>query len=47
LFYWNSVIEGLAVHGYAEEALIMFSMMEKKNIKPNGVTFVIILNANA
>ncbi|KAL5577694.1 hypothetical protein UlMin_019393 [Ulmus minor] len=45
LFCWNSVIEGLAVHGCAEEALVMFGMMEKKNIKPNGVTFVSVLSA--
>uniref|UniRef100_A0A5B7A6W9 Pentatricopeptide repeat-containing protein n=1 Tax=Davidia involucrata TaxID=16924 RepID=A0A5B7A6W9_DAVIN len=45
LFCWNSVIEGLAVHGYAEEALAMFSRMEREKIKPNGVTFISILSA--
>nr|GMC93325.1 pentatricopeptide repeat-containing protein At1g06143-like [Ipomoea batatas] len=45
LFCWNSVIDGLAVHGYAEEALAMFSTMEKEKIRPNGVTFVSVLAA--
>ncbi|KAF5934732.1 hypothetical protein HYC85_025861 [Camellia sinensis] len=45
LFCWNSIIEGLAVHGYAEEALAMFSRMEREKIKPNGVTFISVLSA--
>lgn len=45
LFCWNSIIEGLAVHGYAEEALAMFSRMQREKIKPNGVTFISVLGA--
>ncbi|VFR02538.1 unnamed protein product [Cuscuta campestris] len=45
LFCWNSVIDGLAFHGYAVEALAMFDRMEKENIRPNGVTFVSVLSA--
>lgn len=45
LFCWNSMIEGLAVHGYAGEALRMFGAMERKGIKPNAVTFISILSA--
>lgn len=45
LFCWNSAIEGLAVHGYAGGALAMFHMMEKEEVKPNGVTFVSVLTA--
>ncbi|KAL3520420.1 hypothetical protein ACH5RR_018569 [Cinchona calisaya] len=45
LFCWNSVIEGLAAHGYANEALVMFHMMEKEKIKPNGITFLSVLTA--
>lgn len=45
LFCWNSIIEGLAAHGYAKEALAMFSKVEEKNIKPNGVTFISVLSA--
>ncbi|GMP99486.1 hypothetical protein CsSME_00046935 [Camellia sinensis var. sinensis] len=37
LFYWNTIIEELAVHGYAEEALAIFSRMEGEKIKPNGL----------
>ncbi|XP_021898468.1 pentatricopeptide repeat-containing protein At1g06143 [Carica papaya] len=44
LFCWNSIIEGLAAHGYARKALAMFSRMQKE-IEPNGVTFVSILTA--
>ncbi|XP_015884423.3 pentatricopeptide repeat-containing protein At1g06143 [Ziziphus jujuba] len=45
LFCWNSIIEGLAVHGYADEALMMFSKMDEEKIKPNGVTFISVLSA--
>ncbi|XP_059318059.1 pentatricopeptide repeat-containing protein At1g06143 [Lycium ferocissimum] len=44
-FCWNSVIDGLAVHGYAEAALALFGKMEKERVKPNGVTFVSVLTA--
>ncbi|GKV01864.1 hypothetical protein SLEP1_g14379 [Rubroshorea leprosula] len=47
LFCWNSIIEGLARHGYTEEALAMFSRMEREAVKPNGVTFISILGACA
>ncbi|XP_031388106.1 pentatricopeptide repeat-containing protein At1g06143 [Punica granatum] len=45
LFCWNSVIDGLAVHGFARKALMMLSKMESEKIYPNWVTFVSILNA--
>ncbi|CAK7349323.1 unnamed protein product [Dovyalis caffra] len=45
LFCWNSLIEGLAVHGFAEEALAMFDKMVREKIKPNGVTFISVLSA--
>ncbi|GMY31765.1 pentatricopeptide repeat-containing protein At1g06143 [Fagus crenata] len=45
LFCWNSVIDGLAVHGYANEALKMFRRMESEKIKPNGITFISVLSA--
>ncbi|CAJ1920798.1 unnamed protein product [Sphenostylis stenocarpa] len=45
LFCWNSIIDGLATHGYAEEALRMFGEMERKRIRPNAVTFISILSA--
>ncbi|OMP09305.1 hypothetical protein COLO4_05607 [Corchorus olitorius] len=45
LYCWNSVIEGLAAHGYAKEALAMFDRMERQHVKPNGITFVSVLSA--
>ncbi|XP_038713617.1 pentatricopeptide repeat-containing protein At1g06143 isoform X2 [Tripterygium wilfordii] len=45
LFCWNSVIDGLAVHGQAEEALAMFKRMEREKVTPNGVTFISVLSA--
>ncbi|GMH02355.1 hypothetical protein Nepgr_004194 [Nepenthes gracilis] len=45
LFCWNAIIEGLAVHGYAQKALSMFHRMLSGNIKPNGITFISILSA--
>ncbi|KAK4492218.1 hypothetical protein RD792_003018 [Penstemon davidsonii] len=45
IFCWSTLIDGLAFHGYAKEALAMFEGMEKENIKPNGVIFVSVLTA--
>ncbi|KAL1210439.1 Pentatricopeptide repeat-containing protein [Cardamine amara subsp. amara] len=45
LFCWNAIIEGLAAHGYALEALKMFAKMERELVKPNAVTFVSVLTA--
>ncbi|KAF8104005.1 hypothetical protein N665_0181s0027 [Sinapis alba] len=45
LFCWNSIIEGLAAHGYAREALKMLGKMEVESVKPNAVTFVSVLTA--
>ncbi|KDP26556.1 hypothetical protein JCGZ_17714 [Jatropha curcas] len=45
LFCWNSVIEGLAVHGYAKEALKMFQKMDEEKIRPNSITFISVLTA--
>lgn len=45
LFCWNSIIEGLAAHGSAQEALKMFAKMVTELVKPNAVTFVSVLTA--
>ncbi|MCL7046791.1 hypothetical protein MKW94_005964 [Papaver nudicaule] len=45
LFCWNSIIEGLAVHGYGEAALDMFRRMKKEKVRPNEVTFISVLSA--
>lgn len=44
---WNSMIVALAVHGYCEEALELFSSMEEKRdeVRPNKVTFIGVLIA--
>ncbi|KAL0369358.1 UNVERIFIED_CONTAM: Pentatricopeptide repeat-containing protein [Sesamum angustifolium] len=45
LFCWSSMIDGLAFHGYAEEALSMFDKMEEEKIEPNSVIYVSVLAA--
>ncbi|XP_043707930.1 pentatricopeptide repeat-containing protein At5g15300-like [Telopea speciosissima] len=44
---WNSMIVALAVHGYCEEALELFSTMEMRfdEVRPNRITFIGVLIA--
>lgn len=42
---WNTMINGLAVHGHAAEALSLFERMKIVEEEPDGVTFVGILSA--
>lgn len=42
---WNAMINGLAIHGLAFDAIAIFSMMEVENISPDSVTFIGILTA--
>lgn len=42
---WNAIIGGLAIHGYATEAVDYLSRMERHGIKPSDVTFINILTA--
>jgi len=44
MFCWNSIIDGLATHDYAKEALRMFGAVESKRIQPNAITFISILS---
>lgn len=44
---WNAMIGGLAIHGRAEDAMKLFTKMNGEKRKPNGVTFVGVLNACA
>ncbi|GMN44046.1 hypothetical protein TIFTF001_013242 [Ficus carica] len=46
-FTWNAMIGGLAMHGRAADAVELFSKMQKDKQKPDGITFVNILNACA
>ncbi|KAL2344627.1 hypothetical protein Fmac_005912 [Flemingia macrophylla] len=42
---WNTIINGLAMHGYASDALRLFEEMKGVGERPDGVTFVGILSA--
>ncbi|XP_031501958.1 pentatricopeptide repeat-containing protein At4g21065-like [Nymphaea colorata] len=43
---WNAMIQGLAIHGHAREALRVFSEMESLGkVPPNSVTFLSVLCA--
>ncbi|ONK64462.1 uncharacterized protein A4U43_C07F26290 [Asparagus officinalis] len=42
---WTSMIGALAAHGHAVDALKLFDSMKKHGFKPDGVTFVGVLNA--
>ncbi|CAN6457742.1 unnamed protein product [Victoria cruziana] len=42
---WNTIIVALAVHGQSEEALELFTAMERAQIRPNRVTFLGVLTA--
>ncbi|WCJ43069.1 Pentatricopeptide repeat (PPR) superfamily protein [Euphorbia peplus] len=47
VFTWNAMICGLAMHGRAEDAIQLFFQMQREKFRPNGITFVGILNACA
>ncbi|XP_072980829.1 pentatricopeptide repeat-containing protein At5g50990 [Typha angustifolia] len=42
---WNSMINGLAIHGLGLDASEVFSKMEREGLTPDGVTFVAVLTA--
>lgn len=42
---WNTMISAFAQHGHGEEAMQMFDDMVRSGVKPDRVTFVVILNA--
>ncbi|KAK9106342.1 hypothetical protein Syun_022353 [Stephania yunnanensis] len=44
-YCWSSVIVGLAMHGYGEEAIATFDQMHKEGVKPDHVTFIGLLSA--
>ncbi|XP_020592761.1 pentatricopeptide repeat-containing protein At5g61800 [Phalaenopsis equestris] len=45
LFTWNSIIVGLAMHGYGDLSLAYFDKMGAAGVKPDGITFVGVLVA--
>nr|GMC71702.1 pentatricopeptide repeat-containing protein At5g50990 [Ipomoea batatas] len=42
---WNAMINGLATHGLAIEALKIFSKMESEKVVPDSITFIALLTA--
>ncbi|CAK9138092.1 unnamed protein product [Ilex paraguariensis] len=42
---WTSLISGLAMQGYGEEAITLFHEMEGSGIRPDGITLISILYA--
>ena len=44
---WNCMIGGLAMHGRGEAAIELFKDMEREMVKPDGITFLNVLNACA
>ncbi|XP_058188977.1 pentatricopeptide repeat-containing protein At2g21090 [Rhododendron vialii] len=42
---WNTMLSALAQHGYGEAATKMYDDMVRSDVKPDRITFVVILNA--
>ncbi|OVA11186.1 Pentatricopeptide repeat [Macleaya cordata] len=42
---WNAMIGGFAMNGWSNEAVDLFEKMSLRNINPNKVTFISLLNA--
>ncbi|CAN6310123.1 unnamed protein product [Urochloa humidicola] len=42
---WNSMMQGLAVHGQWREAMALFSELNSHGLRPDNVTFIAVLTA--
>uniref|UniRef100_A0ACD5VUA8 Uncharacterized protein n=1 Tax=Avena sativa TaxID=4498 RepID=A0ACD5VUA8_AVESA len=42
---WNSMIRGLAMNGFAEDAIGLYEQMAEDGVQPNEITFVALLAA--
>ncbi|KAG9453259.1 hypothetical protein H6P81_006163 [Aristolochia fimbriata] len=42
---WNAMLSGYAIHGYAKDAIKVFSVMKDNSIEPDAVSFVCVLSA--
>ncbi|XAR63991.1 hypothetical protein NMG60_11024169 [Bertholletia excelsa] len=42
---WNTIINGLAMHGDAKGSIQFFKMMQKEGVAPNDITFVAVISA--
>ncbi|KAF8392715.1 hypothetical protein HHK36_023064 [Tetracentron sinense] len=47
VFSWNAMIGGLAMHGCVEDVIDLFLKMQREKCRPDGITFVGVLNACA
>ncbi|KAK0573032.1 hypothetical protein LWI29_002067 [Acer saccharum] len=47
VFIWNAMIGGLAMHGFVNEALELFTEMQTVRITPDEITFLCLLSASA
>ncbi|KAF8021350.1 hypothetical protein BT93_G1706 [Corymbia citriodora subsp. variegata] len=45
LISWNTIINGLAIHGCGADALSLFEQMKRAGVKPDGITFIGVLCA--
>lgn len=45
LISWNTIINGLAVHGRGSDALSLFAEMKNSGVEPDGITFIGVLCA--
>jgi pentatricopeptide repeat protein len=42
---WNIIINAYAQHGMGEEALLLFTRMQKDGVQPDAITFISVLHA--
>jgi len=42
---WTIMILGSGIHGLSEEAFTLFKQMQLAGMKPDGITFIIVLCA--
>ncbi|KAF3431404.1 hypothetical protein FNV43_RR26135 [Rhamnella rubrinervis] len=47
VYTWSSAMNGLAMNGFGEKCLELFSLMKQDGIQPNEVTFVAVLRGCA
>ncbi|XP_022944963.1 putative pentatricopeptide repeat-containing protein At5g40405 [Cucurbita moschata] len=43
VYTWSSAIGGLAMNGYGEKCLELFSLMKREGIAPNEITFISVI----
>ncbi|XP_042441930.1 pentatricopeptide repeat-containing protein At1g06140, mitochondrial-like [Zingiber officinale] len=42
---WNTMIAAYGIHGYCKDVLKMFDQMQRKNVKPDALTFSSVISA--